>query len=190
MANSNDERAMLRRAFGDALAAGDPRYAADPRRCAADAQAIEVSCYNATIRICKSAENPPARRWASQEFVDVYSGRCGAVLPLLDPASAPCRAYGAALAAQVYDGAVPPDRVGAMSERELCPAASAAERDEIAARTAQRVDVKESSMFQCPHCRARRCTYQAVQRRALDEAADYACVCLAPGCGRRFTGRS
>lgn len=190
MENSVDARAMLRRAFGDALAAGDPRYAADPRRCAADARAVETACYNAAIRICKGSDDFLARRWASPAFVNVYSGRCGAVLPLLDPGSAPCRAYGAALAAQIFDGVVRPDAVGAMSERELCPAASAAERDEIAARAAQRVDVKESSMFQCPHCRARRCTYQAVQRRALDEAADYVCVCLAPGCGRRFTGRS
>ena len=67
--------------------------------------------------------------------------------------------------------------------------ALAAERAEIAARSAQRVVAKESAIFACPHCKERRCTYTEVQRRSLDEPPDYICVCLNERCRRQFTGR-
>jgi DNA-directed RNA polymerase subunit M/transcription elongation factor TFIIS len=81
-----------------------------------------------------------------------------------------------------------PEDLGDMTEKELCPQATAAERAEIAKRSEQKVAEKESNLFRCPHCGARRCTYREVQRRSLDEAPDYLCYCLS--CNRRFTGRS
>ena len=62
----------------------------------------------------------------------------------------------------------------------------AAERAEIERRSAQRVAVNECTMFKCPYCRARRCTYIERQRRAADEGRDYDCTCLA--CGLLFRG--
>ena len=70
---------------------------------------------------------------------------------------------------------------------ETDEAAIAAERAEIASRSAQRIIEKESALFRCPHCGARRCSYIEVQRRSLDEAPDYICKCLA--CNHKVTGR-
>ena len=154
------------------------------------AREIEVSCYNAAVRASKEAEDPPRRQWDSPAFVDIYGSRCGTINCLLDPFSAPSAAYGATLAPRLFSAEVTPAALGMMTSKELCPAATAAERAEIANRTAQKVEMKESTLFRCPHCGARRCEYQEVQRRSLDEAPDYLCRCLAEGCKRRFKGRS
>lgn len=183
-----DERETIRRMFTRILIGALPEYDAHRDRTLEIARALEVSCYNATVRASKESEEPPRRQWSSPAFVNIYSARCGTIAGLLDPASGPCVAYGARLARQLWDGEVRPEQVGAMVSKELCPEATAAERDEIRSRSAQRVVQKESNLFRCPHCGARRCTYREVQRRSLDEAPDYLCVCLE--CKRRFNGRN
>ena len=183
-----DPRETMRRMFVKTLMAAHGLYARDRERTLATATAIEVSCYNAAVRVSKDSEDPPRRHWGSLDFVDIYSTRCGTVSALLDSRSSTCRAYGATLVPKLLEGAVPPESLGAMPTNELCPQATAAERAELAMRAVQKVDMKESALFLCPHCDQRRCTYQEVQRRSLDEAPDYLCRCL--NCNRRFTGRS
>jgi hypothetical protein len=184
-------REVMVRAFVRALVRADPHWASAGARdeTLALARAIESACYNATIRQSKAEEDPPRRQWDAPEFVDIYSGRCGVILSHLDPDSTSCRAYGALVAPRLLDASLTPEALGGMCERDLCPPATAAERAEIACRGAQRVEEKESNLFRCPHCRERRCTYREVQRRGLDEAPDYRCVCLNPVCRRRFAGR-
>lgn len=152
------------------------------------ARAIESSCFNAAVRISKMSEDPPRRQWDSSAFVDIYGTRCGAINGLLDPQSSVCKTYGASLLHRLQNGTIMADTLGDMPARELCPEAMDVERAEIAKRATQKVKLKESSLFRCPHCGERRCTYQEVQRRSLDEAPDYLCLCL--NCNRRFTGRS
>jgi len=183
-----DPRELMRRQFVRVLMAADA-YAADPGRALADGAAIELSCYNATVRISKGESDPPRRNWDTPQFIDIYSTRCGAVYCLLDPVSAPCREYGPQVVPRLLAGELAPAALGDLAERDLCPQAMAAERAEIAARCAQRVVAKESAIFQCPHCKERRCTYTEVQRRSLDEPPDYICMCLNERCRRQFTGR-
>lgn len=150
------------------------------------ALAIEKSCYNATIEICQHMTNPPFRSWDSSPFVNVYSGRCGAIIQLLDHESTPCQTYGNRLAENIASGKIPAESVGKMKITELCPEATAKEREDIEKRSAQKIQVKVTELFKCPHCHVRKCTYKEIQRRSLDEAPDYVCTCM--NCGRTFNG--
>lgn len=183
-----DPREAVRRQFVRALMAADARYG-DKQLALDTAAAIESACYNATVRISKGESDPPRRQWEEPLFVDIYSTRCGSVYGLLDPESTPSRLYDPQVVQRLLSGALTPAEIGQLEERELCPRALAAERAEIAARSAQRVVAKESAIFACPHCKERRCTYTEVQRRSLDEPPDYICVCLNERCRRQFTGR-
>jgi DNA-directed RNA polymerase subunit M/transcription elongation factor TFIIS len=180
-------RVTCARLFARALIAASDEFARDPERVRALATAIEVACFNAAVRTSKESAEPSRRAWDSPVFVDIYSTRCGAIYSALDPASASCRTYGPQLTARLLSGELTPGALGEMSERDMCPPALAAERAEIASRSAQRIIEKESALFRCPHCNARRCSYIEVQRRSLDEAPDYICKCLA--CNHKFTGR-
>ena len=188
-----DPRETTRRMFVRTLIGAASEYALDRERALETARTIEVSCFNAAVRASKESEVPPRRQWDSPAFVDIYSTRCGTIDGLLDPASSSCRAYGATLVVRLLaapGGAISPlkpDALGDMTEAELCPQATVAERAEIAKRSEQKVTEKESNLFRCPHCGERRSTYREVQRRSLDEAPDYLCFCLS--CRRRFTGR-
>jgi len=182
-----DPREIVRRMFTRTLMA-HPGYALDRERALETARDIEVSCYNAAVRTSKESEDPPRRQWDSPAFVDIYGTRCGTINGLLDPNSSACHAYGATLVPRLFDGTVSPATLGDMTSKELCPQATAAERAEINKRAVQKVQMKESTLFRCPHCNERSCTYQEVQQRSLDEAPDYLCRCLS--CNRRFKGRS
>lgn len=182
-----DHREVIRRLFVKALMR-EPAYARDRAGALAVARAAELSCYNASVRTSKESEEPPRRQWDSAPFVDIYSTRCGTIAALLDPDSASCQEYGPVLVGRLLSGELSPDQLGDMTEKELCPQATAAERAEIERRSGQTIQEKESIMFRCPHCGVRRCTYREVQRRSLDEAPDYLCHCL--NCDRDFTGRA
>lgn len=177
-------REIIRRTIIECLL----NYSNDRRRILEVALAVELSCFAETVRLSSIGEDPPRRQWDSPAFVGIYSSRCGAVLAHLDPSSATCRRYGATLAVKLLSGEFSPALVGAASEVELCPQATEAERAEIARRSGQKVQKKESNLFRCPFCGARRSEYREVQRRCADEAADFDCFCL--NCLQKFTGRS
>ena len=180
-------RDVMLRHFVAAVVA-EPGYAADRGRALDDSRQIEASCYNATVLISK--QSAVRRAWDNPAFTNIYSARCGSVLGLLDPASAPCRAYGADLGSRLFRGEVSPAAVGGARERDLCAAATAAEVAEIANRSAQTVKLKSSTLFRCPFCKKNECTYQEVQLRGADEEPDYRCICSNPECGKRFKGRT
>jgi len=183
------ERSQILRSLVMTLMCASPHYIEQRDETMRVAKAIEVSCYNASVRASKESERPPRRQWSSQAFVDIYSSRCGTILGMLDPTSSTSQAYGPSLVPRLLSGELAPEMLGTMTEKLICPAATVTERAEIARRSEQKVVRKESNLFRCPHCNERRCTYDEVQRRALDEAPDYICLCLNPQCGRRFTGR-
>lgn len=180
------QREQFALVFAAAAAAAGAVAAEHAASVAADALAAEASCYKAAIRASRESADPPLRSWDSGPFVDIYSTRCGAVFSALDPESSSCREYGPVLYKQILSKAVSIADIGRLSEREMCPPATERERAEIATRSAQHVVEKESTLFKCPHCHARRCTYYEKQVRSLDEPPDYFCICLA--CHRRFKG--
>lgn len=177
-------RETLVRSFVQTLAEASPAYAADRPRTLHTARALESSCYNHAIAACERAPRPLPRSWQSPTFVEIYGAACGVLLQHLNPGSAVCRAYGTRLLEDLVAGRCEAETLGGKSEAELCPEATEKERREIALQAGQKVDVKESTLYACPHCGARRCTYVSVQSRSLDEPAELRCKCQ--GCGKNF----
>jgi len=149
---------------------------------------LENSCYNETIRVCKTSEDPPCRNWDYPDFINIYSGRCGTINTYLNTKSTINDHYGSDLLARILGGDLSPAAIGKMSATELCPAATAIERATIASRQQQVIEVKESNFYRCPHCGARRCTWTSKQMRAADEPATIFCFCLE--CNHKFQGHS
>lgn len=184
-----DHRDETRRMFIEILMKANETYANDAELATKTGKSIESACLTAAVAECKKAEKPLLRRWDSPEFLDTYSTRCGTIAGLLDPDSLGNRAYQTAnLVGRILSGDLTTQQLGGMRPLELCPEATASEREEIRIRTGQKVVQKESTLFACPFCGKRSCTYKEVQRRALDEAPDYDCKCLK--CGRDFRGRT
>lgn len=177
-------RQVCRRLFVQVLCRADPACLADRARTLALAERIETACYNEAIRMAVSSEEPPHRIWSSPPFVDIYSTRCGIIAGALDPASSTCQQYGARVAARVLSGELTPERLGGMTPQQLCPEATAGVKAEIERRSAQKVEMKASTLYKCPRCGVRRCTYTVVQLRGPDEPSSYQCTCL--NCGSLF----
>lgn len=182
---AEDPRQTLVRAFVRTLMEAHPAFA-DRARALRTAQALEASCYNRAIQLCLGAQRAVTRSWQSPAFVGIYSAGCGGLLQHLNPLSAPCRAYGTQLLCALAEGEVAPEALGALGERELCPAATADIRAELSVRSQQKIEKKVSHLFVCPGCGHRGCTYDMVQRRSLDEPATCVCFCL--GCEKTFIG--
>jgi DNA-directed RNA polymerase subunit M/transcription elongation factor TFIIS len=146
------------------------------------ARGIEEGCYRAV------AEGGAA--WEDEAFQQRYATRCGEVARTLDPRGAVAEAYGRPIFAALSAKKIAPEHVGGMSCRALCPPAFAeAERRlelHYAAIESSKAEVVASSLYRCPHCGARRCTFRSVQRRSGDEAANTECTCLE--CGMGFRG--
>ena len=151
---------------------------------------IEKSCYNASIQISKKSEEPPHRNWDSPIFLDIYSTRCGTILNILNSNSVSCKTYGDKLLKSILNGSLNPNEIGFMNEKELCPESILFECAEIEKRMGQKIEEKVSTLFQCPFCKQRKCSFKAVQLRCSDEPPNYKCVCLNPECLRRFEGKS
>lgn len=183
-----DHRKVIKRLFVKTLTESHEKYANNIELAVNTATLIELSCYNNVISACKLSDEPPVRHWDSTLFVDAYSIRCGTINSLIDKNSSVCRAYNSTCIEDLVSEKLNPKTLGKLTPADLCPSATEKERAEIKFRSEQKVIMKTSSLFKCPSCGARECTYREVQRRALDEAPDYPCVCLK--CNRRFTGRS
>jgi DNA-directed RNA polymerase subunit M/transcription elongation factor TFIIS len=183
-----DHRAVCRSMFLRTLLA-HPLLGSDRNKALAHAQQIESACYNQALAITRLTDT--RRQWDCEVFVSIYSARCGTVNVHLDPRSTVSAAYDSAeaLLQSLWDGELKPKTLGTMEATELCPEATKKERELIALRSQQAVVQKASGIFRCPFCKERRCSYETVQRRALDESADFDCVCLNPMCGRTFKVR-
>jgi DNA-directed RNA polymerase subunit M/transcription elongation factor TFIIS len=187
---SPNSREIIRRLFIRTLMLASPVYAKKRELAATVACQIEKSCFNHVIHKSKNSDVPINRQWESQEFVEIYSERCGAIISLLDFTMTPCQTYGHHVINRLLGLEEPflePKDLGKISEKKLCPQASAAERNEIARRSEQKINTKSSNLFQCSHCGERNCDYKTVQTRSLDEAPDRHCLCLV--CNHRFVVR-
>lgn len=175
-------RAQARERLAQFIAA-----AAAAEGCQDVAAGVEVGCYNAALAIAQEAA--VQRAWDCDDFLRIYEQRVGTVALHLDPQGGVERQFGCArrLARDLCAGRVRPAWVGGARESELCPEGAEAERREVEIREAQKVEVKHSSLYKCPTCGSKRCTYQMVQLRAADELQDVIVTC--GDCKRRFRGR-
>ncbi len=183
-----DHRAVCRSMFLRTLLA-HPQFGGDRDKALAQAHRIESACYNQALATTRLTDT--RRQWDCEVFVSIYSARCGTVNVHLDPSSTVSAAYDSAesLLQGLWSGELKPKALGAMEAVEMCPEATKKEQELIALRSQQTVVKKASGIFRCPFCKERQVSYETVQRRALDESADFDCVCLNPMCGRTFKVR-
>jgi DNA-directed RNA polymerase subunit M/transcription elongation factor TFIIS len=150
------------------------------------AVAVERSCYNHVIEYCVQSAAAYTRNWESEDFVNLYSARCGTVLAHLDPRGSVTAAYGAHALDALLAGTMSAEEIGAADALTLNPSASEALRAELDTRSRQVVKQRVSTMFRCPKCGVKRCTYREAQTRSADEAQTILCRCL--NCDTSFEG--
>jgi len=144
---------------------------------------IENSCFKQCVNYC-STKLLIIVRWTNPEFMNYYSSKCGEIISLLDIDSPSCKNYGNMLLDKIVNGEILAENIGNMSIVDICEKTYEEEKKILDIRLAQKIKIKTSVLFRCPHCGARKCSYTVVQRRSLDEAPDYDCICLE--CSRRF----
>lgn len=148
-------------------------FVADAAARAATAAQIEQSCFNTCIAACQRSFNEP--RWNGGPFKQYYSERVAAIAENLDPASPVESRY---LGEELAAGRVEPEAVGHMSPYELCPPATRELRADLDRRSQMRVVPRPSTLYPCPRCRKRECTYQERQLARADEASTLVLQCL------------
>ena len=80
--------------------------------------------------------------------------------------------------------------VGSKTADELNPEASAAIKENIAARTQQKISVKESTLYKCAKCGGKQTTQPTgKQNRSLDEGQAMFVTCLNEQCRNKFQVR-
>ena len=140
---------------------------------------IEKSCFNAVIKMCSNSSCSPPRRWNSQDFVCIYSNRCGIICLHLNEKN---------VISKLISGEWLPEDLGSKNAEDLCPEAFQLERQEIINRSYQKVDEAITTLYKCPSCKERYSTCREVQTRAADEASTIFCTCQK--CGFNFRGRT
>lgn len=144
------------------------------------ARQMERSCRNSAIEQCK--REGILWSFSDARFVAIYSEKCSRIMSNLDPTST----VGSAHLGDII--AADPNictQVANMRDEELCPLAAAREREEIAIRSAQKVEVKISTQYECGRCGQKKTQYVEAQLRALDEPSNRKVVCVS--CGHKWT---
>lgn len=168
----------LSRVNRDGTAAGS---AASDEKIRQIVELLERGVYNYTIE-----SSQEVCTWSNLAFVSYYSERACTVQNSIDPSSALSRKHGLNIAKQLLDGVADPLTLGCRSAMGLCPRAFEEEKSVIEIRSQQVVHLKTSSLWPCPQCHAKSCTYTEVQDRSADEPASIYCVCTK--CGIQYKG--
>jgi len=168
-----DERTQIRALFYKAL-----KEAAEAEGGPADAEVrqlvllLERSIYNNSIKTCQTL-----CIWSNPMFASYYSEKATTLYLHLRGGSSISSYHAVGLARKLFSGQMLPEQVGNLAAAELCPLAFAPERSIIDLRSKQEVQQKTSSLWPCPQCKARSCTYIEVQDRSADEPASIYCTC-------------
>ena len=133
---------------------------------AAQVRKMERDCYNKTIEGCK--RDGIDRLWAEKKFRERYSSECYRIISNM----------GDYLIGKLVVGEVNPEEITKLSNYELDPEATKAERDEITMRKNIKTDIKVSRMFVCPKCGKNETTLRVYQARCADEGDTTSIKCI------------
>jgi len=142
------------------------------------ARRIERSCYNATCD--KADEINIDKNWAHPKFEKLYHHISSRVTNNLDSSSEVNNPYLMTKIIEFLKGdpqGIDPSKVGTMSSELLCPASSLAIRNDLLARSQQKIVNKTSSMYKCRKCGKSETITKEIQIRALDEGASVSISC-------------
>ena len=150
------------------------------------AEVIETSCYNYVTKYCRDSNQLYQIRWDYTPFIRRYEDRISIILNHLNTDTITNKFYGNTVINKLKNCEITPEDIGFMEDSELCPAAIAKELEEIEIRNNQKIIQKHSTLYKCPLCHVRQCTFRSVQIAASDEPAHIMCLCL--NCGNKFRG--
>jgi DNA-directed RNA polymerase subunit M/transcription elongation factor TFIIS len=139
------------------------------------AKKIELSCFNRIIH--QSVNAGIVRAWDDNRFLQNYSARCGAVTAHLRFGGSVEDEAVQRLVCKLASGELLPEKMGEMSENDLCPSANIKELSRIEERAKQKVRSRGSKMYKCPKCGARDARVSEAQLKRSDEASTILCVC-------------
>lgn len=134
---------------------------------------MERSCFAHVIAEC--VLNGIDRLWTEPKFVQRYSAEIYRVIVNGVPNSTVGNTY---LIDRVLDGGVDPNNVAELSNHEMCPAASKAERDEILLRKQQKIEEKVSHAYICRKCGKNDTVALEYQGRCADEGSSISIKCV------------
>lgn len=147
------------------------------------AKTIENSCYNYVLNVCNQFNEYQNKDWKCNVFNPNYIDKCGSIYNLINPNSLTCKLYGSLLS-KIINNDIDLENIANISEKQLCKKAFEQEINIIEKRLQQKIEYKESNLFNCPKCKLSKVRYTEVQTRAADEPPTYICVCLE--CGANF----
>ena len=134
---------------------------------------MERNCFEVTLTSC--VEDGIDRLFSEKKFVERYSANCSRVISNIDNNNS---GY---LLDQIISGDISAYKVAELSASELCPMASAKEREEIKSRQSQTYDRKISTKHKCNKCGKSATTPLEYQGRAADETSSHSHKCI--NCG-------
>jgi DNA-directed RNA polymerase subunit M/transcription elongation factor TFIIS len=147
---------------------------------------IEAACYAQVTQYCRDTDISYQLRWNYLPFMERYKDRVSIILNHLNPSTITNKTYGNVVIEKLKANKITPEEIGSNEDTELCKESIMDEINEINTRNDQKIKAKYSTMYKCPVCKTRRCTYQEKQIRSADESASIFCTCL--NCGNRFQG--
>lgn len=173
MKQSDRVRGDVRRCFESAIRS-HPKLGNNPEYIIYNlAHDMETACHNTAVKECE--DNHIECTYTSRGFLSRYSILCDKYARNLDVRSSlESDEFGNMLAS----GQTDPDSITTLTSRDINPLASQADHEEIRIRSEQKLDAKFTKRYQCPACRARRATYEEVQRSAIDEPSHNRITCL------------
>lgn len=137
---------------------------------------MERSCFNYAVNECE--EKYIQKSWQNPLFLQIYNSVCYKCLSNLDSASS---VNSTNLINMLINEDVLPSDIASLSSEIMNPEAARKERDELDTRRKQKRNLKFTTRYPCPKCKAKKVNYYEVQLRGADEASDNHCICLECG---------
>lgn len=128
---------------------------------------VERGCYNVAIRKC--TEENITRSWKDRRFRVMYQGIVSEVAGALD-----CENTSYLMRA-IFSGRYSPSNIASLPESELCKNDSI--RNLISTRYNTKIEIRTTSLYECPTCSKKKCWFEEVQLRSGDEGKDTHLIC-------------
>lgn len=142
--------------------------------------AIEKSCKNQTIE--KAQETNIVATWTNDLFCELYNGICYRVSSNLEKDGLVANPT---FAHELIEKKRPLDTVAALTSVEMYPDRYETIRKRIQLSKEVEQTTKTTSLYTCGKCFEKKCTYENLYNRSLDEGVNLKLTCV--NCGHEFT---
>ena len=170
MASISPERLVIRETLNKILSKCEKWSGLDNAQKETFIRRMERSCLEVTILACE--RDGVDKHFGDKKFKERYSSECYKLIQNLD---VDLSNY---LTNKILCGEIDPNDVAKLSSQEMCPEASAAERNEIEIRQKQKTNTKVSRAYTCRKCLHNETIYEDYQAARGDESSSISIKCL------------